>query len=108
MRTLRSAFVVTITAAACSRPAPTPPQMETAHNPPALPDPTPAPPTNTAPAQAATCPPRETLRDGAPCASPGLECYTPTGGCQPSGFRCAEGVWHEVAVTCNPPPPPRP
>ncbi len=106
MRTLRSAFVVTVTAAACSRQAP-PAETPPLRNPPMLPSPTPA-ATDAAPPAATTCPPRESLREGAPCASPGLGCYLPTGGCQPSGYQCADGVWREVSVTCNPPPPPRP
>ena len=100
MRTLRAAFVATV-AAACSRSAP-PPQEQPSHNPPALPTPDRA----NLPVNPPPCPPRESLHDGDRCASAGLECYLPTGGCQPSGFRCEGGAWHEVTVTCNPPPPP--
>ena len=107
MRTLRHAFVLTIASAACTRGAPPPvePTREPTHNPPAIPPPAAMNPP--VPTPAATCPPRDTLRGGAPCTTPGLGCYLPTDGCQPSGFQCEGGVWREVTVTCNPPPPPR-
>lgn len=103
MRTLRAAFVVTV-AAACTRNAP--PPEEPSRNPPALPvaDPDVARPVANPPGP--VCPPRATLHSGDACSSEGLDCYTPTGGCQPSGFQCREGRWREVEVTCNPPPPP--
>jgi hypothetical protein len=101
MRTLRAAFVVTV-AAACTRN--TPPPEEPSHNPPALPAPDVAMIPHNPPA--AVCPPRETLHEGDACTAAGLDCYLPTGGCQPSGFQCREGRWREVTVTCNPPSPP--
>jgi hypothetical protein len=101
MRTLRSAFVVTLTAAACTRNAP--PTEEPHRNPPALPVPDVAMLPHNPPGP--VCPPREALHDGEACTAPGLDCYMPTGGCQPSGFQCREGRWHEVMVTCNPPMP---
>ncbi|MEZ4389664.1 MAG: hypothetical protein R3A48_01105 [Polyangiales bacterium] len=108
MRTLRAAFVVTVAATACARPAP--PPEEPSRNPPA-PDPQPVPPTHPPampvgnPPPPSACPPRDQIQVGAACTT-GLSCYMPTGGCQPSGFECTEGVWREVTVTCNPPPPP--
>lgn len=113
MRTLRAAFVVTLTAA-CTHTPPPQPQMEPTHNPPAIPEPagdastSPPLPTNPPPpTNPSMCPPRASLHRGDRCAPDGLACYLPTDGCQPSGFRCAEGVWQEVEITCNPPPPPR-
>jgi hypothetical protein len=109
MRTLRAAFVVTLSAA-CTRNAP--PPVEPSHNPPALPEPTANPPPMNVPPSAnppaMVCPPRASLHQGDRCTTDGLECYLPTGGCQPSGFRCATGAWQEVTVTCNPPLPPPP
>lgn len=106
MRTLRAAFVVTFNAACTHTPQP---QMEPTHNPPAIPEPAadaatlPMLPTNP---PMPVCPPRASLHRGDRCAPDGLDCYAPTGGCQPSGFHCAAGVWTEIEVTCNPPPPP--
>lgn len=103
MRTLRAAFVVTA-AAACTRPAP--PPEEPTRNPPALPAAAPDAPPLPGNPPGPVCPPRASLRNGDPCDAPGLDCYLPTGGCQPSGFHCEGGAWREVSVTCNPPPPP--
>lgn len=102
--------MVTVAAAACTRNAP--PPEEPSRNPPA-PQPEPVPPTHPPPMPIGNpppprpaCPPRDQIQVGAACQT-GLSCYMPTGGCQPSGFQCADGVWREVVVTCNPPPPPR-
>lgn len=84
-------------AAACSHS--TPPSAAPARNPPA-PDPLVEPTRNPPPP---SCPPREAIRAGEACET-GLACYLPTDGCQPSGYRCVEGVWREISVTCNPPP----
>jgi len=86
-------------------PSRNPPEMRppTANPPPTPPPDVVAPPTNP---PEPTCPPRSALHEGDRCPAPGLECYMPTDGCQPSGFRCADGAWREVTVTCNPPPPP--
>ncbi|MFO0628550.1 MAG: hypothetical protein U0325_23455 [Polyangiales bacterium] len=99
MKRLRAALVVTLSTACASPRAPEPVQVS--HNPPApMPSPPPTP-------EAPTCPPRGSIQVGATCAN-GLECFLPTGGCQPPGYRCDDGHWREVSVTCNPPPPPRP
>lgn len=108
MRVLRPAFVVTIAAAsvACaSQPAPQP--TEPTRNPPAQPAPQPVEPHRNPPEP--TCPPRGQITAGAPCAPNGMDCYLPSGGCQPPGFRCENGAWLQLPQpTCNPPPPPSP
>lgn len=114
MRTLRSAFVVTVAAAvaACAS-QPTPQPEEPHRNPPAQPVPQPAQPeaqpgeaiepTRNPPAP--ECPPRESITAGAVCAPEGMSCYAPTAGCQPPGYRCEGGVWRVLPMpTCNPPP----
>lgn len=108
MRSLRSAFVFTFTAAtaACASNPTTPPVQEPHRNPPAQPDPTPIAPPRNPPAP--VCPPRAEIRAGAPCPVEGLECHLPTGGCQPGGWVCERGAWRETPMpTCNPPAPPR-
>lgn len=106
MRPLRSAFVVTLSTAAavapaCSRSPTQPAVVEPTRNPP-------APEVHhTMNPPAPVCPPREAITVGAHCDFEGLECYQPTGGCQPGGFACRSGAWVETPQpTCNPPPPP--
>ncbi len=107
MRVLRPAFVVTLaaTAAACaSQPEPAP--VAPTRNPPAQPAPQPEAVTPIRNPPEPACPPRGEITAGAPCAPSGMECYQPTGGCQPSGYVCEGGAWRETPQpTCNPPAP---
>ena len=82
-----------------------PPEIATNPPPPTIAPVIPSNPPRVIVPSTAQCPPRERIRAGAPCAPAGLGCYLPTDGCQPSGFRCTDGRWTEVEITCNPPMP---